>query len=149
MLLLVDLFPHAVNFELVASSLIFHFLELKRSRVDVFPKRITVVRFVLDVSLELENLSLPPCDLVSQRCNLHLHVVVSSALIIKMEPGIVTLLLESVQRNAVRVVPSFELVVLHEFFILKVSELGLDRVKLVSEREVVFVSLLNLENLSF
>lgn len=66
-----------------------------------------------------------------------------------MEPGIVTLLLESVQRNAVRVVPSFELVVLHEFFILKVSELGLDRVKLVSEREVVFVSLLNLENLSF
>ena len=108
-----------------------------------------MISFVLDVSLELEDLSFPSRDLVSESCDLDLHVVVGSALIIKVESRIVALFLESMQRNAIRVMPSFKLVILHEFFILQMSEFCLNRVKLVSQRKVVFVSLLNLKNLSF
>ena len=40
-------------------------------------------------------------------------------------------------------------VVLHQFLILHMSVLLLDRVELVSQSQVVFVSLLDLEDLSF
>ena len=40
-------------------------------------------------------------------------------------------------------------VILHQLLILHVSILGLDRVQLVSQGQVIFVSLLDLKDLSF
>ena len=42
-----------------------------------------------------------------------------------------------------------EIIVLEEFLVLQVTILGLDGVELVSQGEVVLVSLLDLEDLSF
>lgn len=50
------------------------------------------------------------------------------------------------KRCGVGVVALFKVVVLEELFVLEVSVLGLDRVELVSQREVVFVALLDLED---
>ena len=47
----------------------------------------------------------------------------------------------------VRVLASLELVFLKQLLVLKVAELGLDRVKLVPQSEVVLVALLDFENL--
>jgi len=107
-----------------------------------------VVGFGLNVSLVLENLGFPSGDLVSEGRDLDLHVVVGSALIIKMEPSIIALLFKSVQGNAVRIVARLKLVILHQFFVLQMAELGLNGVELVPQSEVVFVSLLDLEDLS-
>lgn len=42
-----------------------------------------------------------------------------------------------------------EIVILEKFFILKVTVFGLDGVELVAQGKVVFVSLLDLKDLSF
>lgn len=52
------------------------------------------------------------------------------------------------KRCGVGVVALFEVVVLEELFILEVAVLGLDRIELVSQRQVVFVALLDLEDFS-
>lgn len=41
-----------------------------------------------------------------------------------------------------------KLVILHQFLVLQMAELGLDRVELVPQSEVVFVPLLDLKDLS-
>lgn len=87
-----DAFSHAVDFQLVAGPFVLHFLQLEAGGVDVFSECVAVVGFGLDVSLVLENLGFPSGDLVSEGRDLDLHVVVGSALIIKMEPSIITLL---------------------------------------------------------
>lgn len=43
---------------------------------------------------------------------------------------------------------SFEVVVLQQLFVVKVSVLGLDRIELVTERQVVLIPLLDLEDFS-
>lgn len=43
--------------------------------------------------------------------------------------------------------PGLEVVILEQFFILQVSVLGLDSVQLVTERQVVLVSLLDFKDL--
>ena len=49
--------------------------------------------------------------------------------------------------HSVGVRPSLKVVVLEQFLILQVSVLGLNRVQLVTEGQVVLISLLNLEDL--
>ena len=44
---------------------------------------------------------------------------------------------------------SLEVIVLEQFLILEVSPLGLEGIELVTEGQVVLVSLFNLKNLSF
>lgn len=64
-----------------------------------------------------------------------------------MVAGVIALLLETMEGDAVGVLASFELVLLEELLVLEVAVLGLNGVKLVPEREVVLVPLLNLEDL--
>ena len=106
-----------------------------------------MVTLLLNFSLEAENFSFAPLNLFPERCNLNLHVVIASALIIGVVPGVVTLFLEAVERDAVRVLACLELVFLEELLVLKVAVLGLNGVKLVPECEVVLVALLNLKDL--
>lgn len=49
--------------------------------------------------------------------------------------------------HSVGVRPSLKVVVLEQFLILQVSVLGLNRVQLVTEGQVILISLLNLEDL--
>ncbi len=65
-----------------------------------------------------------------------------------MEPCIIAFLFKSVEGNAVRIVTRLKLVILHKFLVLQMAELGLNGVELVPQSEVVFVSLLDLEDLS-
>jgi len=51
--------------------------------------------------------------------------------------------------DKVAVMSCFEVVILQKFFILKVTILSLDGVELIAQGKVVFVSLLNLEDLCF
>jgi hypothetical protein len=44
---------------------------------------------------------------------------------------------------------SFEVVVLEQLFILKMAELGLNSVKLVPQRQIILVALLDLEDFRF
>ena len=136
-----------IDLALVASSFLLKFLKLKRSVVDVFPDGVAGVTLALEVTLQTENISFASIDLLSQGSDLNLHVVVSTALIVEMEAGVVALLLESVEGDHVRVLASLELVFLKQLLVLKVAELGLDRVKLVPQSEVVLVALLDFENL--
>jgi len=90
-----------IDLALVASSFLLKFLKLKRSVVDVFPDGVAGVTLALEVTLQTENISFASIDLLSQGSDLNLHVVVSTALIVEMEAGVVALLLESVEGDHV------------------------------------------------
>ena len=90
-----------IDLALVASSFLLKFLELKRSVVDVFPDGVAGVALALEVPLQSENISFASIDLLSEGSDLNLHVVVSTALIVEVEAGIVALLLEAVEGDHV------------------------------------------------
>ena len=53
------------------------------------------------------------------------------------------------QSDQVHILASLEIVVFQKLFVLEVSKLGLHRVELIPQGQVVLVSLLYLENLGF
>lgn len=90
-----------IDLALVASSFLLKFLELKRSVVDVFPDGVAGIALALEVPLQSENISFASIDLLSEGSDLNLHVVVSTALIVEVEAGVVALLLEAVEGDHV------------------------------------------------
>lgn len=72
-----------------------------------------------------------------------------TVLLIEEEAGVVNLLAKHVEAGGVGVVALLEIIVLQELFVLEMAVLGLDGVKLVPQSQVVFVTLLDLENLCF
>ena len=142
-------FPETVDLDLVTLTFLFELLKLKLTNFNFFAGCVTVVCLLLDVALARENLSLTSGDLLPDCSDLTLAIVVGPALFIHVVPRIITLFLETLHGDGVRIVPSFEIVILKHFLVLQVPKLGLDRVELVSQGEVVFVSLLNFENFSF
>lgn len=108
-----------------------------------------MVRLRLDLTLEAKNLCFSAGDLLTESRNLDLHVIVASGLVIEEESRIVTFLFESVQRDGVGVLASLKLVFLEELLVLQVAILCLNRVELVSQGEVVLVTLLDFEDLCF
>jgi hypothetical protein len=74
-----------------------------------------------------------------------LQISVGAVFLVKEEARIVDFFAEAGKADEVALVASFEVVVLQQLLVMKVSVLGLDRIKLVAERQVVFVSLLDLK----
>lgn len=142
-------FPKAVHFQLISLSLLLELLELELTNLDLLTSCVTVVRLLLHVALTRKNLSLTAGDLLPDRCDLTLAIVVGSALFIHVVPGVITFFFQSLHGDRIRVVSRFKIVVLEHLLVLKVSEFGLNRVQLVPQGEVVFVALLDLENFSF
>lgn len=94
-----------------------------------------------------KNFRLSAADLFSDASNFALKFSVSSVLLVEEEAGVVRFLLEALEVDEVAVVSGLEVVILEKLFILEVTVLGLDGVELVAEGEVVFVSLLDFEDL--
>jgi hypothetical protein len=147
-LLVAIAFTKSVNLLLVAATLFLKLLELEGGAIDIFSEGERVVALGLSLTLEPENLSFSTGDLLTESSDLNLHIVIAATLIVEMVSAIVALLLEAVERNAVRVLASLKLVFLEQFFVLQVAVLGLDGVKLISQCQVVLVSLLDLEDFS-
>lgn len=141
-------FSKAINLLLVTAAFFFMFLQLEVSSVDIFPQRVGVVTLGLSLALEPENLCLTTADLFSEGGNLNLHVIVRPRLVVEEVSGIVALLLQPVQGDAVGVLASLELVLLDQLLVLQVAVLGLDCVELVAQGQIVLVTLLDLEDLS-
>lgn len=137
-----------IDLLLITATLLLQLLKLKVGSVNIFSQSIGVVTLALAVTLVAENFSLTTGDLLTKGSNLCLHVIISTALVIEVVASIVTLFLQTVESDAVRVLASLKLVFLQEFFVLKVTVLRLNSVKLVSQSEVVLIPLLNLEDFS-
>lgn len=107
-----------------------------------------VVALLSNVTLSSKDLSLTPTDLFSGCGDLSRDIVVRPILFVEQETGVVDLFLQAHHRHQIGVGTSLEVVVLEELFILNVTILGLNRVKLVAQRQVILVTLLDLKNLS-
>jgi hypothetical protein len=142
-----DDISESIDVALVALTFLFKLLKLETCAIDVLPQTEAVVRLGLDLTLEAKNLSFSAGDLLTESRDLDLHVVVAARFVIEEEPGIVAFFLETVERDGVGVLASLKLVFLEELLVLQVPVLGLDRVELVPQREVVLVPLLDLEDL--
>jgi len=70
-----------------------------------------------------------------------------SVLLVEDETCVVDFLTQHVESHGVGVVSLLEIVLHQQLFVLEVAVLGLYRVQLVTEGEVVLVTLLNFENL--
>jgi len=137
----------SVDLLLVTATFFLKLGQFKGSSVDIFSEGKRVVTLRLNLALETENLGFTTGNLLTKSSNLNLHVVVAATLIVEVVSGIVALLLEAVEGNTVRVLASLKLVFLEQLFVLQVAVLGLDGVELISQCEVVLVSLLDLEDL--
>lgn len=69
-----------------------------------------------------------------------------SVLLVEDETCVVDFLTQHVESHGVGVVSLLEIVLHQQLFVLEVAVLGLYRVQLVTEGEVVLVTLLNFEN---
>lgn len=138
-----------INLFLVASTLFLKLLKLKVASIKVFSQTESIVRLLLNFALVTKDLGLASGDLVSDTGNFSLQVVILSVFFIKKEAHVINLLTLSLNSDKVGIVTGFEVVILEQFFILKVSILGLNVVKLISELQVILVSLLDFKNLCF
>lgn len=142
-----DAISESVNFILVLSLLLSELGKFVLEVVGVFTELVNGVLLLAEVSLEGNALLLSAADLVSDGTNLSLVLVVGAILLIGEEAKVLDLLSESVGGHNILVVSVVVVVVLHEFLVLEVAVLLLDSIKLVSQGQVVFVSLLDLEDL--
>ena len=85
-------------------------------------------------------------DLVAHRADLGLQLVVGAVLLVEQEAQVLDLLAARVDGDGVLVMSVIVIVILHQFLVLRVSVLLLDGVELVSQRQVVLVALLDLED---
>lgn len=106
-----------------------------------------MVTFYSNLSLKSDAFLLPSADLVSNRANLSLILIVRSILLIQEESEILDFFSERVDRNRILIMSVVIVVILHKFFILNMSVFLLKSVKLISQLEVVLVSLLDLKDL--
>ena len=116
--------------------------------VSVLSKSVGLIRLHGDLSLEGDALLLSSADLVSNRADLGLILIVGSILLVEEESQVLDLLSEGVDGDDVLIMPVVVVIILHEFLILNVSILLLDGVELVPQSEIVLVSLLDLKDLS-
>lgn len=138
-----------IDFLLVTATFFFELLEFEASVVDVLAESEGVVTLGLALTLVAENFGFTSSDLITEGSDLYLHIVVASALIVKMVASIITFFLQSVQGNAVRVLSSLKLVFLEELLVLEVAVLGLDAVELVTKSAVVLITLLDFKDFGF
>lgn len=138
-----------VNLVLVACLLFSQLSQLVLQIIGVLPESVGLVALDADLSLKSHALLLSSADLIPDGADLGLVLVVRPVLLVEQEAEVLDLLSEGIGRNHVLIVPIRVVIILHEFLVLEVSILLLDRVQLVSEGDVVFVTLLNLKDLRF
>ena len=102
-----------------------------------------------DLTLESNTFLLSPANLVSNRTNFSLELVIGSVLLVKKESEVLDLFAEGVGGDGILIVSIVVVVILHKLLILEVTVLLLDSIELISESEVVLVSLLNLKDFGF
>jgi len=78
-----------------------------------------------------------------------LELVIAPILFVEQEPQIFNFLSASVSRHDILIVSVVVVIVLHKFLVLDMSVFLLNCVQLVSEGEVVFISLLDFKDFSF
>jgi len=113
----------------------------------ILPKSIGLVTLDTDLSLESDTFLLSSTNLVPDCSNLSLVLIVRSILLVEKETKVFNLLSESVTSYHVLIVSVVVVVILHQLFILQMSILLLDSIQLIPKRDVVFIALLNLEDL--
>jgi len=138
---------HSIDFILVLGLLLPHLGQLVLQVVCVFPKPISLVALGACLPCERHAFLLPSTNLVSNRRNLGLIFVVGPVLFVKQEAQVFDFFPASHGGDRVLVVTIVVVVVLHELFVLEMSVLLLDGVQLVSQGDVILVSLLNFEDL--
>lgn len=141
--------PESVDLVLVLSLLLSQLGQFVLEVVGVLPKLVDSIALLTKVSLKRYALLLPSTDLVSDGANFSLVLVVGAVFLIEQEPEVLNLLPEVVEADDVLVVAVVVVIVLHQFLVLEVTVLLLDGVELVSQSQVVLVSLLDLEDLCF
>ena len=110
-------------------------------------QRVATVSLLSAVALAGKDLGLAAGDLLAVRGDFGAQVVVRAVLLIEQEASVIDFFLEPGDSHDVGVVPRLKVIVLQQLFVLQVSVLRLDRVKLVTQGEVVLVPLLDLEDL--
>lgn len=141
--------PQLINVLLITVALFLEFAEFKMGVINFLFQPIARIRLLSDVSLSCKNFLLPSVDLFPSGSNLTLQVVVVAVLFVQQESGVVNLFTQHVQAARVGIMALFEVVVLEQLLVLQVSVLGLDGIQLISECQIVFVTLLDLEDLGF
>jgi len=81
----------------VLGTLLLKLSELERSVIDVLPEGVTAVSLGGDIPLSGEDFLVSAGNLLSRVCNLGLQVVVSSALFVKKEAGVIDFFLKAVE----------------------------------------------------
>ena len=117
--------------------------------VGVLPEAVSLVTLDSNLSLESHTLLLSSADLVPDGSYLSLVFVVGSVLLVEEESEVLDLLSEGVDGDNVLVVSVVVVVVLHQLLVLNMPVLLLDGVELVSQSQVVLVSLLDLKDFGF
>ena len=117
--------------------------------VGVLPKAVSLVTLDSNFSLESHTLLLSSADLVPDGSYLSLVFVVRSVLLVQQESEVLDLLSEGVDGDNVLVMSVVIVVVLHQLLVLNMPVLLLNGVELVSQSQVVLVSLLDLKDFGF
>ena len=117
--------------------------------VGVLPKAVSLVTLDSNFSLESHTLLLSSADLVPDGSYLSLVFVVRSVLLVQQESEVLDLLSEGVDGDNVLVMSVVVVVVLHQLLVLNMPVLLLNGVELVSQSQVVLVSLLDLKDFGF
>jgi len=138
-----------VDFFLVAGTLFLKLLQLEVAGIKVFSQTESLIRLLLNFALVAKDLGLASRDLVSDTGNFSLHVVILSVFLVKKEAHVVNFLALTLNSDEVRVMTGLEVVILKQLLILEVSVFGLNVIKLISQLQVILVSLLDFKNLCF
>ena len=132
---------------LVTLALLLKLSQFVTGVIVLLAQSVATVGLLGTVALAGEDLGLAAGDLLTVRGDFGAQVVVSAVLLIEQEASVIDFFLQTGDCHDVGVVPRLEVIVLQQLFVLQVSVLRLDRVKLVTQGEVVLVPLLDLEDL--
>jgi hypothetical protein len=138
----------SINFVLVLGFFFSHFGQLILEVVSIFSETVSLISFAASFSCKCHAFLFTSADLVSDCAYFSLVLVVASILLVEEEAEIFDFFSTGHDWHLVLVMSVVIVVILHKFFILEMSVLLLDGIQLVSESNVVFVSLLDLEDLS-
>ena len=132
---------------LVTLALLLKLSQFVTGVIVLLAQSVATVGLLGTVALAGEDLGLAAGDLLAVRGDFGAQVVVSAVLLIEQEASVIDFFLQTGDCHDVGVVPRLEVIVLQQLFVLQVSVLRLDRVKLVTQGEVVLVPLFDLEDL--
>ena len=136
----------SINLILILGFLLSELSQFVLEVIGVLSQTIGLVRLNGNLSLEGNALLLSSTNLVSDGSNLSLVFVVGPILLVQEESNVLDFFSERVDGDNVLVMSVVIVIILHKLLVLNVSVLLLDGVELVSESQVVLVSLLDFED---